>query len=309
LLLPHAENGNTDCQYLLAVLYQNGEKFAKRRGEALVWMRRAADAGNRKAIEAIAAASGPEPGKETEAMYLAAARKGESWAQTKIGMRYVAEGADAQRLAEGVRWLKTAADQNDTEALRVLSTLAAEGRGVAQSDTDAYNFMSRAAELGSPEAQYELANILAEGRGMPRDMDAAIAWGRKAADQGYAPAQLSLGRGLIKSSNPEDKKEAIDLLQKAVTRGNVDAVLFLATAIGKGDYGLTKDEAGAEKLLLPWAEKGNADCQFVLAALYQHGEIFADRRNEVAGWLQRAADQGHSRAIEILKEAANAASQ
>ena len=300
LLLPYAENGNTDCQYLLAVLYQNGETFTHRRGEARVWLRRAADAGNRKAIEAIAAASSSGPEKETEAMYLAAARNGESWAQTRLGLRYITETADTQRLEEGVRWLKAAAEQNDTEALRALSTLAAQGRGMAQSDTDAYNYMNRAAELGSAEAQYELANILAEGRGVPRDTEAALIWGRKAAEQGYAPAQFSLGRGLINSSKQEDRKEATILLQKAVDQGNVDAVLFLATAVGKGDFGLPKDEARAEALLLPWAEKGNADCQFVLAALYQHGETFAERRSEARSWLQRAADQGHSRALEIL---------
>jgi TPR repeat protein len=168
--------------------------------------------------------------------------------------------------------------------------------------------MRRAADLGSPEAQYELANMLANGRGMPRDMEAAIIWGRKAAAQGYAPAQLSLGRGLIGSVEQERKKEAMDFLQMAVDQGNIEAVLFLATVIGKGDFGLPKDETRAEQLLLPWAEKGNADCQFVLAALYQHGETFAERRGEARVWLQKAADQGHARALEILaKEEAGSA--
>lgn len=248
-----------------------------------------------------------QPATEEEALYLKAALSGQAWAQTKLGMRSVQED-DLQRIGEGLRWLNAAADQNDTEALRVLSALAANGRGMDQSDKESYKYMRRAADLGSPEAQYELANMLANGRGMPRDMEAAIIWGRKAAAQGYAPAQLSLGRGLIGSVEQERKKEAMDFLQMAVDQGNIEAVLFLATVIGKGDFGLPKDETRAEQLLLPWAEKGNADCQFVLAALYQHGETFAERRGEARVWLQKAADQGHARALEILaKEEAGSA--
>ena len=247
-----------------------------------------------KEIEAEA-----QTGREEDAIYLEAARSGQAWAQTRLGTKYVQQ-EDLQTIGEGLRWLNAAADQNDAEALRVLSALAANGRGMDQSDKEAYVYMRRAADLGSPEAQYELANMLANGRGMPRDTEAALIWGRKAAEQGYAPAQFSLGRGLIASVEQERKTEAMDLLQKSVDQGNIEAVLFLATAVGKGDFGLPKDEARAEALLLPWAEKGNADCQFVLAALYQHGETFAERRSEARSWLRRAADQGHSRALEIL---------
>ncbi|MFM7374739.1 MAG: tetratricopeptide repeat protein, partial [Chthoniobacterales bacterium] len=126
-------------------------------------------------------------------------------------------------------------------------------------------------------------------------------WGRKAAEQGYAPAQMALGRALISSVEQERKDEAIDLLRKAAEAGQADAVIFLATAIGKGEYGLRKDETYAEALLKPWAEKGNADCQFVLAALYKFGDSFPDRRKDAQIWLQRAADQNHSRALEVLK--------
>ena len=253
-----------------------------------------------RGTEAIAVEA--QPATEEEALYLQAARSGHSWAQTKLGMRY-AQADDLQRIGEGLRWLNTAADQNDTEALRVLSALAANGRGMEQSDKEAYKYMRRAAELGSPEAQYELANMLANGRGMPRDPEAAIIWGRKAAEQNYAPAQFALGRALVGSIEQQRKNEGIDLLLKAAEAGQMEALLFLSTALGKGDFGLAKDEARAEALLLPEAEKGNADCQFVLAALYQHGDTFAERRGEALVWLQRAADQGHQRALEVLSAA------
>ena len=248
-------------------------------------------------------AGSAQPATEEDALYLRAARSGQAWAQTKIGIKYVMESEDLARLGEGLRWLNTAADQNDTEALRVLSALAAQGRGMDQSDKESFKYMRRAAELGSPEAQYELANMLANGRGMPRDMEAALIWGRKATEQGHAPAQFAMAKVLISSVEQTRKNEAIDLLMKSAQGGQVDAVLFLATAVGKGEYGLPKDEARAEGLLLPWAEKGNANCQFVLAALYQHGETFTDRRSEAQVWLKRAADSGSEEAKEIIRKA------
>lgn len=249
----------------------------------------------------LATAGKEEPIAPEESLYRGAAQSGQAWAQAKLGAMYVQRGPEARRFGEGLRWLNAAAEQNDIEALRMLSVLAAEGRGMEQSDKEAYKYMRRAADLGSPEAQYALANMLANGRGMPRDMEAAIVWGSKAAEQGYAPAQLAVARALISAVEQERKNKAVDLLTKAAQAGQVEAVLFLATAVGKGDYGLPKDEARAEALLLPWAEKGNADCQFVLAALYKFGDSFTDRREEAYVWMQRAAAQGHAQAIGILE--------
>jgi TPR repeat protein len=242
-----------------------------------------------------------KPATEEEEMYALEARSGKAWAQTRLGTKYAMQSEDLARMGEGLRLLRAAAEQDDTEALRVLSALAASGRGMDQSDLEAYKYMRRAAELGSPEAQYNLAGMLAGGKGLPRDREAALVWGRKAAEQGYAPAQVAMGRLLIGSVEQERKREALDFLEKAAAQGNTEALLFLSSAVGKGDFGLPKDEARAEALLLPAAEQGNADCQFVLAALYQHGETFADRRGEVRVWLQRAADQGHAKAREVLR--------
>jgi len=250
-----------------------------------------------------------QPANEEEELYLRAAQGGQAWAQTKIGVKYLQESDDLRRIGEGLRWLNAAADQNDTEALRALSALATAGRGIDQSDKEAFIYMRRAAELGSPEAQYELANMLANGKGMPRDMEAALIWGRKAAEQGHAPAQFAMAKVLIGSIEQARKNEAIDFLLKAAQGGHVEAVLFLATALGRGQFDLPKDEARAEALLKPWAEKGNADCQFVLAALYQHGEIFADRRENARFWLQRAAEGGNEKAKEIIRQAAEGPDQ
>ena len=197
--------------------------------------------------------------------------KDKPWAQTLLGSKYVRSSQSEEQVSKGLELLNAAAEQ------------------------------------GESTAQYELATIYAEGIGVPRDLNVALLWAGKAADQDNREAQFSAGHLLIESENPTSKAKGLDYLTKSAEAGHSTAVLFLATAFGNGQFGLTKNEARAETLLKPLAEKGNADCQFVLAALYQHGDMFANRRDEAQVWLKRAADQGHVRALEILQSEQNIA--
>jgi hypothetical protein len=89
-------------------------------------------------------------------------------------------------------------------------------------------------------------------------------------------------------------------MNRAIENGHIQATLMLATAYGRGSLGMPKDETKAESLLKPAAERGDADCQMTLASLYKFGDTFAARRDEAQVWLQRAADQGQPKALEIL---------
>jgi TPR repeat protein len=248
----------------------------------------------------------PQPGTQikatsSEELFFDAAMRGEPWAQTQLGKIYVESTNDPERRQKGMELLRQAAAQKDAEAIRLLANIAAVGVVDQPSNVVALQKLKEAAELGSPEAQYELASIYAEGRGVHRDMNQALVWGRKAAQQGNVQAQFSVGRTLIESGNPAQRTEGMTYLQQAADGGSVNATLYWANVVGKGEHGVPKDEIRAEALLKPWAEKGNADCQFVLAALYKFGDSFAERREEAYQWMQRAADQGHSDALKILE--------
>ena len=236
-----------------------------------------------------------------EALYLDAAMRGEAWAQTKLGKIYIETPNDPESLQKGLQLLQQAAAQKDAEAIYLLAGVTAAGVVDKPSNIAAMEKIKEAAMLGSADAQYELASMYAEGRGVHRDMNQALFWGRKAAKQGNPQAQLSVGRTLIVSNDPGDKSEGIGYLEKATEAGDINATLFWATTVGKGDHGVPKDENRAEALLKPLAERGNADCQFVLAALYRYGDAFADRRSEAYVWLQHAAEQGHADALKVLE--------
>jgi TPR repeat protein len=236
-----------------------------------------------------------------EQAFFEAATRGEAWAQTRLGKLYVESPGDEQRLGQGVTLLQQAAAQNDPEAIYLLASVTAAGHGVAPSDYDAFEQMKRAAELGWREAQFALGTMYFAGRGTGQDEAAALESFRQAANQGHTEAMFSAGRILLSKSDPEQRREGLGLMGRAIDNGHIEATLMLATAYGRGSNGMPKDESQADAILQPGAERGNADCQFALASLYKFGDSFAARRDEAQMWLQRAADQGHPKALEVLR--------
>jgi TPR repeat protein len=236
-----------------------------------------------------------------ESDYFEAAMRGEAWAQTKLGKIYAAAADDPERQRRGVELLQQAGEQNDAEAFYVLASLSAAGLGVEPSNVTAFEQMKRAADLGLAEAQFALGSMYFEGLGTAKDESAALASFRKAADGGNKEAMFAAGDLMLSQPDPEMRAEGLALINRAIESGHIWATLVLATAYGRGSNGLPKDEAKAEALLRPPAERGDADCQMVLASLYKFGDMFADRRGEAQLWLQRAADQGQPKALEILR--------
>lgn len=236
-----------------------------------------------------------------ESEYFDAAMRGEAWAQTKLGKIYVGTADDPTRQQRGVELLKQAAEQNDAEAIYMLASLSAAGAGVEQSSVEAFAQMKRAAELGFIDAQFALGTMYFEGLGTAKDDAAALDAFRRAADGGHREAMFAGGRILLSKTESEMRAEGLALMSRAIENGHFEATLMLATAYGRGSLGMPKDEAKAEALLAPAAERGDADCQVALASLYKFGDSFAARRDEAQVWLQRAAAQGHPKALEILQ--------
>jgi TPR repeat protein len=239
---------------------------------------------------------------EEEQMFLEPALRGEAWAQTRLGKIYVESTDDPQRLAKGVQLLRAAADQDEAEALYLLATMTAAGRGVDQSLTLAFEQMKRGAEMGFAEAQFSVANMYAQGLGTARDAEQSISWGQQAAHQDHAPAQYALALMLLQEDATARASEAVRWLRAAAEAGHREASFFLAGATAHGDYGIPRDEKTARDMALPWAEAGDAEFQFALATLYLRGEEFAGQRSEAMPWLERAATGGHEDAIALLQK-------
>ena len=237
-----------------------------------------------------------------ESEYADAATRGEAWAQTKLGKAYVTNLEDAQLQQRGVELLRQAAEQDDAEAIYLLATLSAAGVAVEQSNLNAFEQMKRAAELGFAEAQFELAMMYFEGRGVALNKDSAELWLREAAGRNHTEAQFLLGRTLLVSAEADRQAEGESHLERLLNSGHAPSAIFLADAVGNGKFGLVKDEFRAESLLKPFADRGNADCQFLLGALYKFGDLFVGKRDEAFLLVEKAAKQGHPDALLIQQK-------
>jgi TPR repeat protein len=55
------------------------------------------------------------------------------------------------------------------------------------------------------------------------------------------------------------------------------------------------------QLVFPLAANGNADAQYTLGYLYFHGLGTEKSEAQAMNWIQRAAAQGHTKALQALK--------
>lgn len=67
------------------------------------------------------------------------------------------------------------------------------GEGVQKDAAQGVAWIRKAAEQGLAQAQFNLGVFYYSGQGVPQDSAQALVWYRKAAEQGYANAQFNLG--------------------------------------------------------------------------------------------------------------------
>jgi TPR repeat protein len=142
-----------------------------------------------------------------------------------------------------------------------------------------------AAERGHARAQYYLGLMYLQGRGVSRDEAEAEKWFRMAAEQGDRSALASLA---MMARSQEGSKSARD--DKA-------ARIDKATPSEEATRSDTEAAEPPERLA---AERGDAQAQIKLAAMYEEGRGVAKDLAEAARWYRLAAEQGHAKAQNIL---------
>lgn len=144
-----AEQGDSDAQALLAVVYYNGRGVERDYGEALRWARLAAEQGNVRG-------------------------------QTLLGMAYRSGNGVDRDPAEAARWLRPAAEQGYASAQAYLGALYMDA-GVLQDDVAAYVWLTLADASGETVGPGQTRDRLA-GRMTPEQIAEAEAqvrdWGR-----------------------------------------------------------------------------------------------------------------------------------
>lgn len=163
-LLPSARTGNAPAQYVVGLMYANGQGVEQSFYEAAK-------------------------------MYRLAGEQGHAGAQVNLGSLYENCYGNGPCNAEaGANWYRRAAEQGDAVGQYNLAVMYAAGRGVAEDEWSARVLFRQAAEQGYPPAQFNLAVVYERGMGGPVDRIAAWAWFEVAAAAGHEGAAAARDR-------------------------------------------------------------------------------------------------------------------
>lgn len=195
--------------------------------------------------------------------YVAEAEQGNAESQARAGMGYLYGRPPIKKNpAEGIRWLRAAAEQ------------------------------------GNARGMVALAHELQSGTNIARDALQALEWLEKAAAQGADYAEYGLALALIgPSSVRPDEARARTLLEKVLAGGNNAAKAPLAFLLMKEAGG---NSAEGLRLLQEAADEHDRMAQFMLALAYEKGEQVPLDRAKAVALYDRAAAAGMPEAMRAL---------
>jgi uncharacterized protein len=119
---PLAEKNQSLAEYIIGLMYANGQGVAENYGEALKWLKKAGE-------------------------------HGEAKAQFSVGVIYFKGLGVPQNHAEASKWYRRSADQGNATAQYNLGAMYAKGETMAQDSVTAYMFYTLAAKLGIKAAE------------------------------------------------------------------------------------------------------------------------------------------------------------
>jgi serine/threonine protein kinase/TPR repeat protein len=207
--------------------------------------------------------------------------------------------------ADSLKWLITAGNRGQTEAMVTVGQMLASGRGVHAADlTEAAVWFSKAAEHGDPAGMYALAECHLFGKGVAKDPRRAVEL-LTAASALNNPRAMNLLGDVYRKGVPgviePNFSESVKLFSRSQELGFLDAQGNLGVLYIYGQ-GVPKDESKAFALFQDGAEKGNALCMFFYAMCFEGGVGVESDRKAARRWYVRAAQGGNRTAIEWCKK-------
>jgi TPR repeat protein len=248
------DNNDPKAMTMLGELYANAMGVKRDYAKAAEWYKRAADAGDREGMFALAmirlsGRGGVAPNREEGAKWLASSAKlGNPKASYNLALLYLDGQTFPQDIKRAAELLRVAADAGNPEAQYALATFYKEGTGVEKSIDKAVRLLQAASLADNVDAEVEYAIALYNGTGTPKNEAAAIALLRKAARQNSPIAQNRLARVLVMTPTaPTDKIEGFKWHLVAKTVGKGDPTLDEALAQASAD-----DRAKAQEAARKW---------------------------------------------------------
>ena len=159
---PLAEQGDSDAQATMGIMYEFGRGVPIDKKVAMEW-------------------------------YIKAAMQGNPNVQHDIGVKFFQGQGMKQDYEQAAYWWEQSASAGIADSQFNLALMYYRGLGIEQDYKQASKLFLAAAKQDHANAQYSLGVMYAFGQGMEKDNFQALTWFRKSAAQGAAQAQFNLG--------------------------------------------------------------------------------------------------------------------
>lgn len=232
-----AEAGDTEAQYKIALLLEEGGDVQVDFDEAVMWYRRAASKGHSGAQWRLSLCYQTGLGVEADenkAVHLLqlAADGGESDAQLQLGWHYYFGSVVSEDRKKAYQLFKKASEQWNLTALVWLGHCYQNGDGVVIDRKKACQLYQKAADLGVVSAQFKLGMMYSLGWGVRRNSKKAANLLTMAAEQNHTTAIVELGRMYLSGTGVAQSTSTAEVLfKKAADLGDADGKFELGRLI------------------------------------------------------------------------------
>lgn len=300
--------------YMMGYFYQNSIGVSADINEAKSWYKKAANAGNHNAKNALKEiANKPEPIKSAKELYEMAgaceddekafpllkksADLGYAEAQCTLATLYYLGKVVEENDEQAYFYYKKAANQNHAEAQYWLGEMYYNGYGVMQNYSEAFKWYTKSAKNGDLDAMLSLGNCYLYGDGTKKNVNQAISWYKKGADQNEPGCQYQLGMCYWDGNGvKKNKSTAFSLFEKSAQQGYARANNKLGLIYHEGEYVDMNFQKAMSYYQLA-ADDGFPTAMYNLGILYQDLNDVENARK----WLNEALEAGFEDAREALK--------
>lgn len=174
-----ANKGEIQAQLMMGVFYQEGSAgLTKDATKAFEWYKKAAVSGNTDAQFSVASMYEDGDGvkqdyAQAKKWHEKAAKQGNAYSQYRLGDMYYNGVGVAQNYAAAFSWYQKSASQGNMAAENSLGDMYRNGKSVPKSAKKAFSWYQKSAKQGYPEAQYNAAVAYINGNGVKRNLNQA----------------------------------------------------------------------------------------------------------------------------------------
>jgi len=260
-LLELAKMSDGPSQRKVAVSYRDGIGVERNIGEAINWMRKAADediiSSRCELFDMLWERGADGDYDEMISVINPLVEKNDAAATVRFGRAYLSGRGVEKNVNKAILLISRSADLDPYWTKEFFGTLMKHG--TTEIFIEMMDFIIMSADRGCAESMGNLGRMYRDGKGVEKDLEKAAEWMRKAAVAGVKWANIELSDILLKMNTPESLGEMIDII-------------------------------------IPLAESGDGRAMNQLARVYRDGKGVEKDLEKAAEWMRKSADAGVKRA-------------